>query len=190
MSTNSNKPKHITQTIINPLQTVVWTTSLFPRTFWTYQPEQTLFLVPHEVEISSFFLKLSSSTQQFSFTVFDWHGWNLCWPHSLVCVLQLIFVCLCRSMSAVCVYSMEDIDLIFQTSRFKGDERNRSRKVCVSHCEKCNNVSHDWFLVAKQRTKLIVSVHWKNVGSNFTNLQILLFAYFLVASTLVHWWTK
>ncbi|KAM8762855.1 semaphorin-7A isoform 1-T1 [Acanthopagrus schlegelii] len=39
------------------------------------------------------------------------------------------------SMSAVCVYSMEDIDLIFQTSRFKGDERNRSRR-CVEDSTK------------------------------------------------------
>ncbi|XP_073320562.1 semaphorin-7A-like [Pagrus major] len=39
------------------------------------------------------------------------------------------------SMSAVCVYSMEDIDLIFQTSPFKGEEKNRFR-ACVQDSTK------------------------------------------------------
>ncbi len=38
-------------------------------------------------------------------------------------------VCLCRHMSAVCVYTIQDIDKIFKNSPFKGTQAVRPRTV-------------------------------------------------------------
>ncbi|XP_030269967.1 semaphorin-7A-like [Sparus aurata] len=72
------------------------------------------------------------------------------------------------SVSAVCVYSMEDIDHIFQTSPFQGDERNRSR-ACVEdstkiHTTTLNAISpitrmQKWVRPVKNSGPLVFSHH-------------------------------
>lgn len=49
-----------------------------------------------------------------------------------VCADQLTSVSLCRGMSAVCVYTVQDIDNLFTTSPFKGGGNQEGRSRAVS----------------------------------------------------------